>query len=146
MQSFLSRSARLLMAVAAASLSTVSAHAAEGPPPGRYQCVTTSSQTTIGWLWILPNQEYKIQEKGTVGRFTHDASTHELSWKSGKYVDYGWRGWYLPPNLKDEVRSERSVNRDAVLLLDKDKAQGVTPFQNARKADRSWIRCYWQKG
>ena len=145
MQSSRFHRARLLAILAAACVSSLAVLAAGGPPPGRYQCVTTSSQTTIGWLWILPNQEYRIQEKGTVGRFTHDAASHELAWKSGKYVDYGWRGWYLPPGLEDDVRSERSAQRDAVVLLDKDKAQGVTPFANARKADRSWIRCYWQK-
>lgn len=126
--------------VACFALAAFAARADDGPPPGRYQCVSTAANTTIGWLYVLPDRQYKVVAGGTVGRFTYEPGSHEMVFKSGKYVDYAWRGWYLAPGVRDQVRSDSSRQRHAIALVD--KAKDVTPFSNPRKADNAFVRCY----
>lgn len=115
----------------------------KSPPVGKYQCLTSYNNDTIGWLWIMPDSQYKIVSNGTVGKFSVDSASREIVWKSGKYVDYNWRGWYLAPGDEDDVRGENSKQRHAIALLDKEKA--ASPFDGKRTEENNFIRCYLQE-
>ena len=95
--------------------------AQNAPPVGKYLCYTGSNSAMVGRLWIMPKNEYKIVSDGTIGKFVFDAKTRELDWKSGKYVDYNWRGWYAAPGVEDDVRGTNDKETPAILLLDKEK-------------------------
>ena len=68
------------------------------PPLGRYTCYQfdpTSGYLPAGFFKLLTTSTYKLFN-GENGRYAYNAATRKITWLSGPYKRYRYRGEYQP--------------------------------------------------
>lgn len=90
-----------LVALVGAGMLAASAEAstsAASPPLGRYNCYQFdpySGYLASGWFKLLSPKRYVLYT-GDGGAYSYKAGTRRVTFTSGPYKAYGWKGEFLP--------------------------------------------------
>jgi hypothetical protein len=120
-----------LVALAGAGVLAASVEAktnAVTPPVGRYTCYQFdpySGYLASGWFKLLSSKRYVLYTGGG-GAYSYKAGTRRVTFLSGPYKAYGWKGEFLPKG--------------------RDGRKGSTIVLTERVyKDEIKIHCYWGK-
>lgn len=119
-----------LVALAGAGVlatSTEASTSAASPPLGRYNCYQFdpySGYLPSGWFKLTSSTRYVLYTKQG-GAYSYSRATRRVTFKSGPYKAYRWKGEFLPKGREGRKGA-------AIVLTERVYKDGIK------------IHCYWQ--
>ena len=110
-----------VLGIALGSASTAGARASTSPPPlGRYTCYQysyPSGYLYFGFFTLSSGSTYNAGKAGS-GRYAYSPSTRWVTWLSGPYQRYHWKGRYFPKGMAHHTSNTIVVTGPQSISID----------------------------